>query len=306
MFDDFSFESEEDDNIMNDDVLVNDETAVDESGDDSETVNVTPDTKETAHNEEASAGGVSTGNNQEQLEMDPVAATESYILRQFGLSREDMEEGTVETIDEAETIPNADVVEDDADPDLEATAVPPTTSVNITSPTNTHIDVNAAADEVEVGTDTELNSDDGAVVDEVPENPVVSDAEIAATEGLRRLWSREDDGADDAASSDVELDVKTSEQDMNIALSGKAVTLEPNEDGDDMGGDDSGSDDFGGSDDEGSGDDSGSDEGEGEGGSDDFGGSDEGNSEDEGEEGNEGLDEDQQDEGASGESFYWF
>ena len=303
MFDDFSFESEEDDNIMNDDVLVNDETAVDQPNADSKVVDMDPDTKETAHNEEASAGGVSTGNNQETITMDPVAATESYILRQFGLSREDIEEAVEETIDEAETIPNADVVEDDVDPDLEATAVP-TTSVNITSPTNTHIDVNAAADEVEVGTDAELNSDDSAVVDD-PATPVVSDAEIAATEGLRRLWSREDDGADDAASNDVELDVKTSEQDMNIALSGKAVTLEPNEDGDDMGGDDSGSDDFGGSDDEGSDDDSGSDEGEG--GDEDFGGSgDEGNSEDEGEEGNEGLDEDQQDEGASGESFYWF
>ena len=289
---DFSFESD-DENLMEDDVLVNDETAVDDAGDDSETVNVTPDTKETSHNEVASAGGVSTGNNQAQLEMDPVAATESYILRQFGLSREDMEEAVEETIDEAETIPNADVIED-VDPDLEATAVP-TTSVNITSPTNTHIDVNAAADEVSVGTDAELNDGDGSVLAEDGGEPaeLPSNADVAAVEGLRRLWSREDDGMDDAASNDVELDVKTSDNDMNIAMSGKAITLEPNEDGDDDddfgGDDDGGSDDFGGDDD-----DSGSDDfGDGEGGDDEGDtGDDEGN--------------DEGDEGASGESFYWF
>lgn len=281
----FSFESED---ILDDDTIVNDETAVDDAGDDSETVNVTPDTKETSHNEVASAGGVSLGNNQDQLEMDPVAATESYILRQFGLSREDMEEAVEETIDEAETIPNADVIED-VDPDIEATAVP-TTSVNITSPTNTHIDVNAAADEVSVGTDAELSDGGDSVLEEPTDLP--SNADVAAVEGLRRLWSREDDGMDDAASNDVELDVKTSDNDMNIAMSGKAITLEPNEDDDDDfgGDDDGGSDDFGGDDDD-------------DGGSDDFGddegGDDEGDTGDE-DEGDEG------DEGASGESFYWF
>ena len=284
---DFSFESD-DENLMDDDVLINDETAVDDAGDDSETVNVTPDTKETSHNEVASAGGVSLGNNQDQLEMDPVAATESYILRQFGLSREDMEEAVEETIDEAETIPNADVIED-VDPDIEATAIP-TTSVNITSPTNTHIDVNAAADEVSVGTDAELSDGGDSVLEEPADLP--SNADVAAVEGLRRLWSREDDGMDDAASNDVELDVKTSDNDMNIAMSGKAITLEPNEDDDDDfgGDDDGGSDDFGGDDDD-------------DGGSDDFGddegGDDEGDTGDE-DEGDEG------DEGASGESFYWF
>ena len=287
---DFSFESD-DENLMDDDVLINDETAVDDAGDDSETVNVTPDTKETSHNEVASAGGVSLGNNQDQLEMDPVAATESYILRQFGLSREDMEEAVEETIDEAETIPNADVIED-VDPDIEATAVP-TTSVNITSPTNTHIDVNAAADEVSVGTDAELSDGGDSVLGEDADLP--SNADVAAVEGLRRLWSREDDGMDDAASNDVELDVKTSDNDMNIAMSGKAITLEPNEDDDDDfgGDDDGGSDDFG-------------DDGDDDGGSDDFG-DDEGD-DDEGDTGDEdeGDEDDEGDEGASGESFYWF
>ena len=286
---DFSFESD-DENLMDDDVLINDETAVDDAGDDSETVNVTPDTKETSHNEVASAGGVSLGNNQDQLEMDPVAATESYILRQFGLSREDMEEAVEETIDEAETIPNADVIED-VDPDIEATAVP-TTSVNITSPTNTHIDVNAAADEVSVGTDAELSDGGDSVLGEDADLP--SNADVAAVEGLRRLWSREDDGMDDAASNDVELDVKTSDNDMNIAMSGKAITLEPNEDDDDDfgGDDDGGSDDFGDDGDDGGSDDFGDDEGD----------DDEGDTGDE----DEGDEDDEGDEGASGESFYWF
>ena len=285
----FSFESEE---ILDDDTIVNDETAVDDAGDDSETVNVTPDTNETSHNEVASAGGVSLGNNQDQLEMDPVAATESYILRQFGLSREDMEEAVEETIDEAETIPNADVIED-VDPDIEATAVP-TTSVNITSPTNTHIDVNAAADEVSVGTDAELSDGGDSVLEEPADLP--SNADVAAVEGLRRLWSREDDGMDDAASNDVELDVKTSDNDMNIAMSGKAITLEPNEDDDDDfgGDDDGGSDDFG-------------DDGDDDGGSDDFGGDEGGDDEgDTGDEDEGDEDNDEGDEGASGESFYWF
>jgi hypothetical protein len=117
---DFSFEDE---NVMDDDVLVNDETAVDQPNADSKVVDMDPTTAETSHNEEASAGGVSTGNNQETISMDPVAATESYILRQFGLSREDMEEGTVETIDEAETIPNADTLGDEEDSDIVSTAV---------------------------------------------------------------------------------------------------------------------------------------------------------------------------------------
>ena len=117
---DFSFEDE---NVMDDDVLVNDETAVDQPNADSKVVDMDPDTKETAHNEEASAGGVSTGNNQETITMDPVAATESYILRQFGLSREDIEEAVEETIDEAETIPNAESLGDEEDSDIVSTAV---------------------------------------------------------------------------------------------------------------------------------------------------------------------------------------
>ena len=227
MFDLFSMEADNDDIDIDvsESVTINDETAVDEAGCDSETVDVSNISEKTeAHNEAASAGGVATGSNVEEISMDPVAAEEAYILRHFGLSREDLEEAVDETIAEAEQIPNADVVEDD-DSDLAETAVSGTT-VNITSPTETHIDVNAAGDEVEVGTDAET------VDSKEPEAETAAD--VATLEGLHRIWSREDEsGEPDTAAStsaDVEFDVKTPENDVNIELEGKAVTIEPNED----------------------------------------------------------------------------
>jgi hypothetical protein len=251
----FSFESDNDDIDLDQDVLGTDteldETAVDDAGDDSETVNVTPDKSETAHNELASAGGVVVGNNADQLEMDPVAASESFIRRFLGLSREDMEEAVDEITEKAETIPDADEVSATGDPELDDALISDGsgTTVNITSPHETHIDINAAEEDVEVGTDAEIDSE-----------PMTS-SDVAAVEGFRRLWSMEDDMEGGEGGSDVELDVKTSDADYNFELEGKAVTIEPNEDG--------GDDDYGGDygDDEGSGDeggDYGSDEGSGD------------------------------------------
>jgi len=117
----FSFESDNDEIDLEQDVTGTvtelDETAVDEAGEDSETVDVTPDTNETSHNEIASAGGVATGNNADQLEMDPVAATESYIRRVFGLSREDMEEATDQIEAKAEAISEEPVGSGDSEVD---------------------------------------------------------------------------------------------------------------------------------------------------------------------------------------------
>ena len=222
MFDLYSIESENDDIDVTDEVTVNNETAVDEAGEDSQTVDVSDISEQTAaHNEAASAGGAVVGDNAKDLEMDPVAAEEAYIMKHFGLSREDLEEAVDETIQEAETIPNADVEETD-DEELEATSAG-TTTVNITSPTDTHIDVNAAGDEVEVDTDAET------VTDEEPVAETASD--VATFEGLRNIWSREDEEGEpaNAASSDVEFDVRTPQNDVNIELEGKAVTIEPNE-----------------------------------------------------------------------------
>ena len=66
-FDIFSMESDNDeiDVGMND--LVKDETdVVEDAGSDTEVVEMNPSTSETSHNEEASAGGIATGSNQEQ------------------------------------------------------------------------------------------------------------------------------------------------------------------------------------------------------------------------------------------------
>lgn len=67
------------------DCLVNEETTVDEdAGKDSETAEVTPSPAETEHNEEASAGGVATGDNNSDLEVAPVSeeagSTESFNM----------------------------------------------------------------------------------------------------------------------------------------------------------------------------------------------------------------------------------
>ena len=285
----FSFESDNDDIDLEQDVTGTvtelDETAVDEAGEDSETVDVTPDVNETSHNEIASAGGVATGNNLDQLEMDPVAATESYIRRVFGLSREDMDEATDQIEAKADAISEEPVGSGDSEVDSYVSDAEDDsgTTVNITSPSETHIDINAAGDEVEVGTDAELES--GAEED-------MTASDVVALESLRRLWSMEDDdmsGGD--GNPDVELDVKTSSQDTNLEFEGKAVTIEPNEGGDDMGGDEGG-DEFGS--DEGG--DYGADEGNDEGG--DYG-ADEGN-----DEGNEGGEEGGNEE--TNEGFYFW
>ena len=127
MFDIFSLESDNDDIDIDvsESVTINDETAVDEAGSDSEVTDVSNISEKTAaHNEAASAGGVVVGNNASELEMDPVAASEAYIFRQFGLSREDLEEAVEETVAEAEALPNAEVVEEEEeDTDLAETAV---------------------------------------------------------------------------------------------------------------------------------------------------------------------------------------
>ena len=298
----FSFESDNDEIDLEQDVTGTvtelDETAVDEAGEDSKTTDVTPSKEETAHNEVASAGGVATGNNTEQLEMDPVAASEAWIRKTFGLSREDMEESVDEVVAKAETIPDASEANLTGDPDLDNTACDPDngTTVNITSPSETHIDINAAGDEVEVGSDTELDS-----TPETEEDENMSASDVAALEGLRRLWSREDDdmsGGD--GNPDVELDVKTSSQDTNLEFEGKAVTIEPNDDA----GSDSGSDDYGSSDDGGY--DSGSDDDYGAS-SDDEGGYDEGSS-DEGEEKKEEEKKEDEEEGGeeTSEGFYFW
>ena len=221
MFDLFSMENDSElDNIdVENSEIKNDETAVDAAADPQKPVEVNITEEQAAHNEAASAGGCVVGDNEEQLSMDPIAAEESYIRKQFGLSSEDLEEAVDETIADGAAIPNAEV-EPSGDADLDATAVPAETTVNITSPGEAHVDVNTA---------------EGADVTTEPAEETKTEADVATLEGLRDMWSREDELDGGAAAADVEFDVKTPENDVNIELEGKAVTIEPNEEGGDAG-----------------------------------------------------------------------
>ena len=62
-----------------------------------------------------------------------------------------------------------------------------------------------------------------------------SAAGVASLENLRAIFSREDDETDamddDDSNADVSLNVQTPNNDVDIDLEGKAVTIEPNEDG---------------------------------------------------------------------------
>ena len=93
MFDLYSMEADNDDIDIDFKETTNDETAVDDAGSDSVTTDVSNISGEkTNHNEEASAGGVATGSNEDDIAVDPVVATESFVYHRFGLSREDVDE----------------------------------------------------------------------------------------------------------------------------------------------------------------------------------------------------------------------
>ena len=100
---------------------VNNETAVTEAGTDTEATDVSNISEKTeAHNELASTGGVATGSDIADMEMDPVAATESYCFKRFSMSAEDIAAEVEENIKAAKEIPDANTEEDNTDPELEA------------------------------------------------------------------------------------------------------------------------------------------------------------------------------------------
>lgn len=184
---------------------------IDEAGDDSETRDVsTGTTKETAHNEAASAGGIVVGDNAADITIDPVGATEALIRRTIGLSREDLEE--IEEQLEASPEPAALTETPSTD------EVDNLTTVNVVAP---------------AGASTVVDSDSEEPVDVVPEPDTA--AAVAGVEFLYRIQSREDEDME-GSDSDVEFDVKTPNNDVNFEMKDKAVTIEPNSDGD-MGGD---------------------------------------------------------------------
>lgn len=210
-FDIFSMESDNDeiDVGMND--LVKDETdVVEDAGSDTEVVEMNPSASETSHNEEASAGGIATGSNQDDLEMDPVAASEAFIRRNFGLSVEDMEEVVEEKVAEAAVIPSADE-EAPASPVAQDVADGVTT-INIVPAEGT----------------TAVPADPASEVSENVEVPIESESDVASIENLHRIFSREDGEPDESASgADVEFSVTTPNNSMDFEMEGKAVTIEP-------------------------------------------------------------------------------
>lgn len=179
------------------------------------------------------------------LEMDPAAATESFIRKHFGLSVEELE-------DEADA-------KDEAAADAIAAAeeTPETTEDEL-------LGIEPAADETVVtvtppaGGDTVVTEDGGVPVeaadvstDVVAEAPAPvataeevaaavepdSSADVSSLENLRAIFSREDDdvdaGADGGDEPDVSLNVETPNNNVDIDLDDKAVTIEPVEEGGD-------------------------------------------------------------------------
>ena len=249
MFDLYSMEAGNDEINIDFETTTNDETAVTDAGSDSKTTDVSNVSEDkTDHNEEASAGGVATGSNEDDIAVDPVVATEALVYKRFGLSREDIEETIEETINEAEAIPDADATAAaDADDDAvgmsegaasDATVETPNAIVQITDP------------------ETEIEGNGEVFVDENDSN-----SEIAAVESLKRLVHSYEDGEEDVSASgaDVELDVKTSNNDVNLQLEDQTVSITPNsgDEGSDDTGVDTGAE-------EGAGEDTGAEEGAGE------------------------------------------
>ena len=158
------------------------------------------------------------------LEMDPAAATESFIRKNFGLSVEEMEEEADEMEASAEEIvENSEpVTDEDSILGIEP-AAPEATTVVVTPPEGGETTVVEGEGENEVV--------ETKTLDVEPD----SAAGVASLENLRAIFSREDDdetdAMDDDSGADVSLNVQTPNNDVDIDLEGKAVTIEPNEDG---------------------------------------------------------------------------
>lgn len=156
------------------------------------------------------------------LEMDPAAATESFIRKNFGLSVEEMEEEAEEMEASAEEIvENSEpVTDEDSILGIEPPA-PEATTVVVTPPEGGETTVVEGEGENEVV--------ETKTLDVEPD----SAAGVASLENLRAIFSREDDETDamDDSNADVSLNVQTPNNDVDIDLEGKAVTIEPNEDG---------------------------------------------------------------------------
>ena len=210
-FDLFSTESDNDEiDVGMNDLVKNETDVVEDAGSDTEVVDMEPTTAESSHNEEASAGGIATGSNQDDLEMDPCAASESFIRKNFGLSREDMDEVVEEKVAEAAVIPSAD--EEESTSPVAQDVADGVTTINIVPAEGT----------------TAVPADPVSAISESVEVPIESESDVASIENLHRIFSREDGEPDESASgADVEFSVTTPNNSMDFEMEGKAVTIEP-------------------------------------------------------------------------------
>ena len=163
------------------------------------------------------------------LEMDPAAATEAFIRKSFGLSVEDLEE-EADDMEESgeEIIENAETVTEDEDSLLgiePATPAAEETTVVVTPP--------AGGDTTVVEGDVTADATTDAPTEELDLEPKTP-ADVASLENLRAIYSREDEDAtnsDDGLDGDVSLNVTTPNNDVDITLDDKAVTIEPTDAG---------------------------------------------------------------------------
>jgi hypothetical protein len=153
---------------------VNDETAVTEAGTDTEATDVSNiDTKTEAHNELASTGGVATGSDTADMEMDPVAATEAFCFKAFSMSAEDLANEVEDNIKVANAIPDADDAEtaaDTSDPELEAVGMN-NAGVSTDDPAKVIPD-ETPADNAGITPDADESKDDGEDDADAPTNPI--------------------------------------------------------------------------------------------------------------------------------------
>ncbi len=209
----FSFEDDEEDVDVVDEALVN---AEDDDEDYREGYEV-EDVEDHAKMEDVVEA---------ELAMDPAAATEAFIRREFGLSVEDLEEiaeDTAEQVAEAEAAP----VEDDDEEELEDVEVAVTetdddVTVGIDTDGDDLDDVSVAVakdDDVEVEADVE---------DEPEAETEMSSAQVAATEALMRNLGLGREDVDDPE-NDVNLNVSTPDTAYDIGIDGTEVSLKPDD-----------------------------------------------------------------------------
>lgn len=157
------------------------------------------------------------------LAMDPAAATESFIRKRFGLSVEEMEdEEAIQEEAGEDLVENAETVVEDEDTLLGVTPAPEATVVSVTPPAGGETEV------VQEGGDTSIaNIENDTVVEETPvSTEPETAAEVSSLENLRAIFSREDEESGEE-SPDVSLNIETPNNDVDIDLEGKAITIEP-------------------------------------------------------------------------------